>query len=385
MFDAVSADAGPWRLSPRCTLSILTFRAGKTMIAVQLLHGHSLRTRCHRMPRYILLIRLNDAWPSQLSAREQPGAPICSSSERPSADLRTGLRRNTHGLPSRIGAPRYLVALDIDGTLVSSGVDVPPATIEAVERVRGSGHHVVLATGRTLTSAMAVAKSLGLTDEWIVASNGAVTARLENTALDGYSLHERRTFHARSVALLASARLREVRIGAEDFGRGWLVNKWFAHGLLNGHQRMVERLEELWASPTTRVVVNGPSAVSLIEPLRRLGVSATPEGARWINVTPHGTSKASALELVRARLAVPSDYTVAIGDGLNDAEMLAWAAHGVAMGQADEQVKAVATSVTGTIDEQGAAAALRSLTAGHLPQPAAVAGRSSRPLPGAAT
>ncbi|WP_348525337.1 HAD family hydrolase [Luteimicrobium album] len=64
---------------------------------------------------------------------------------------------------------------------------------------------------------------------------------------------------------------------------------------------------------------------------------------------------------VRRRLGVEPWATVAIGDGRNDLGMLEWAARGVAMGHADDVVKAAADEVTGTIDEDGAAAVLRSL------------------------
>ena len=68
-----------------------------------------------------------------------------------------------------------------------------------------------------------------------------------------------------------------------------------------------------------------------------------------------------ALEELRQRLGVEPFATVAVGDGHNDIEMLAWAARGVAMGHADEPVRAVADEVTGTIDDDGAVAVLRSL------------------------
>ena len=50
---------------------------------------------------------------------------------------------------------------------------------------------------------------------------------------------------------------------------------------------------------------------------------------------------------------------LAIGDGRNDVEMLAWAGRGVAMGQAPAEVHAAADAVTGTFDEDGAVTELR--------------------------
>ena len=67
------------------------------------------------------------------------------------------------------------------------------------------------------------------------------------------------------------------------------------------------------------------------------------------------------LETLRRKLDVEPSHTVAMGDGRNDIEMLDWAARGVAMGQAPEEVAAVAHEITGTVEEDGAAAVLRSL------------------------
>ena len=68
-----------------------------------------------------------------------------------------------------------------------------------------------------------------------------------------------------------------------------------------------------------------------------------------------GVSKASGLEVVCRELGVGAADVLAIGDGRNDVEMLTWAGRGVAMGQAVEEVRAVADAVTSTVDDDGAA------------------------------
>jgi hydroxymethylpyrimidine pyrophosphatase-like HAD family hydrolase len=81
-------------------------------------------------------------------------------------------------------------------------------------------------------------------------------------------------------------------------------------------------------------------------------------------------SKATALDCVREALCVDPMHTVAIGDGWNDAEMLVWAADSVAMGHAPAPIRALATRVTGTIQENGAATVLRALADGRMPMSA---------------
>ena len=88
-----------------------------------------------------------------------------------------------------------------------------------------------------------------------------------------------------------------------------------------------------------------------------------PAACAWrMKAPPSGITKASALEALRRELGVKPERTVAVGDGRNDVEMLAWAARGVAMGHAPLEVRAVADEVTGTIDDDGVLAVLRSLT-----------------------
>ncbi|MEI2827929.1 MAG: HAD-IIB family hydrolase [Dermatophilaceae bacterium] len=81
----------------------------------------------------------------------------------------------------------------------------------------------------------------------------------------------------------------------------------------------------------------------------------------WLDINPEGVSKGSALELLRRRLEVEPGDTVAVGDQRNDIEMLRWAARGVAMGNAPDEVKAAADEVTGDVHTAGLADVLESL------------------------
>lgn len=254
-----------------------------------------------------------------------------------------------------------LIALDIDGTLLETGKPVPEVTKTAVAKVRAAGHHVVLATGRSLVGVLPVAHSLGLDGTWVVASNGALTAYLSKEEPGGYRVHEARTFDVDPVAHLARTRMPRVKMAVELVGWGWRVNQEFDPGHLNGQQHVVTHLDELWATQATRMALCAPGIGTLLEPLRQLGVTPRAAGLGWVDVTPRGLSKASALEAVRDHLDVPPERTVAIGDSWNDVEMLRWSAYPVAMGQAPTSIKALAKHVTGPIKHHGAATALDAL------------------------
>jgi hydroxymethylpyrimidine pyrophosphatase-like HAD family hydrolase len=82
----------------------------------------------------------------------------------------------------------------------------------------------------------------------------------------------------------------------------------------------------------------------------------------WLDIAPDGVNKATGMEYVRDALGIPGDRVIVMGDGRNDIDMLEWAAAGggagIAMGQAPEEVVAVATERTGTDLDDGVAAAL---------------------------
>jgi hydroxymethylpyrimidine pyrophosphatase-like HAD family hydrolase len=75
-------------------------------------------------------------------------------------------------------------------------------------------------------------------------------------------------------------------------------------------------------------------------------------------------NKATALERVRKGTGIPRSRVIAVGDGRNDIDMLLWAAaegRAIAMGQAPDEVKAVATHVAEPVVEDGLAQVLNSL------------------------
>lgn len=89
------------------------------------------------------------------------------------------------------------------------------------------------------------------------------------------------------------------------------------------------------------------------------------EITRWhecaVDVVAQGGSKVTGIERYIALKGYDREEIAAFGDGENDMEMLRYAGHGIAMGNADDAVKSVADHVTAHIDEDGIANGLRGL------------------------
>lgn len=282
---------------------------------------------------------------------------------------------------------RLLVALDIDGTIMSSDGTIATPVCRSIGLVRAVGHQIVLATGRSLAGVVPVIERLGLTDGYVVCSNGSVTVRLDSTAPGGYRFARSELFDATAVIRRVLELEPAARVAVEEPGWGWRVNTLFEPGQVNGEQKTAS-VADLCSSPATRVALAATGLRRHLDALGQTGVTVTPAGESWLDVTGPEVTKASALEALRERLDIPPEATVAVGDSENDHDALVWAGRGISMGHAPSTVRAAADEVTGTIDEHGAATALDSLLPDidttHLPDLAAQLAVAVESAPGVA-
>ncbi|MFQ6170821.1 HAD family hydrolase [Oryzobacter sp. R7] len=261
--------------------------------------------------------------------------------------------------------PPHLVCLDIDGTTVNHEGALSEAVRTAVRRVADAGHHVTIATGRAIIGTLPVLDRLGLTTGFAVCANGAVTVRLDPSLDDGYEVVEAVTFDPAPALRLLREEFPSALVAVEELGVGFKVSAPFPDGELDGTPRVVP-FDELTATPVTRLTIRDPESTSeeFLERTERIGLHGVEYAvgwSAWLDINPEGVSKAAALEGVRRRIGVEPMHTLAVGDQRNDLEMLRWAARGVAMGNAPDEVKAAADEVTGHVDDDGLVAVLESL------------------------
>lgn len=268
-----------------------------------------------------------------------------------------------------------LIALDIDGTILGHDGSLSSEVAEIVDRLVSDDTHVVLSTGRSLTAVLPVISQLGLTSGWAVCSNGAVTIRYGGGPGEpgdpvSYRVEDLITFDPEPALRKLREHVPDALYAVEVLGEGFMVTEPFPLGELTGRQEVVP-FEELCRSAASRVTVRAPDLTAedfheLVDRTGLHGVSYAVGWTAWLDLSPEGVSKASALEVVRQRLSVSPADTLAAGDGRNDIEMLGWAGYGIAMGDADETTRAAADYVTGSVADDGLVPVLRSLYAETL-------------------
>ena len=273
-----------------------------------------------------------------------------------------------------------LIAIDIDGTLLDSSGRLPDGNRRAIHAAVTRGVEVVLATGRTFHHARPIAAKLGAALTLIV-SNGALVKTPEGGTLATRLI-------PRDLAKDLIVATRPVRGGAAlifdrpDAGQyvyervDWAhpQRRWYYE---RNHMYMTETapLETALGEDPVQVAFTGgvdemrtlADHVRDLPNARQLTLTLTEYEDRdfsLFDVTAHGCSKGTTLADWAARREVRPAEVMAVGDNLNDQDMLEFAGHPVVMGNAVPALKQRGWPLTAGHDDNGLAHAIETRVLG---------------------
>lgn len=252
-----------------------------------------------------------------------------------------------------------LLAIDLDGTLLTSDRRLPAAHREAVHRAVKAGIRVVLATGRVYASAARFLNELEL-DSALVCSNGAFVA----TACGDEIAH---------CPLSSAGRDRLLEYGEETGVHLNLYSRRELFFLRETPWCEVYRNRAGFASTPTltpdEARATDATKILLIdepEPLEDHVRAVSPwiaEGLfelvrsepEYVEFVRPGINKGVGLALLAEHYGVPSEQVAAIGDYLNDLEMLQWVGWPGAVANAHPRIREAARIVVSSNESGGVA------------------------------
>lgn len=268
-----------------------------------------------------------------------------------------------------------MVALDIDGTLLDPLGELRPAVREAVRQTMLSGVIVTLATGRRFDSASAIAAELGVEAPLVL--HGGTVIQDSLTAETLYEdvmppvllqeVTERVVQHgqqpvlyrspAASNELLAGPKHLDNRVTSELLAREPAVRRFNLPALAHaGHVVSVAVFEE---RDVLRPLFGELAGWGTCEVLLWEPDPLFPEIPYFLDVVNLGCSKAKALAHLAASVGIGMDEVMAVGDQLNDLDMLSSVGLGVAMGNAHPAVLERAAVTVASNAEDGVVEALQ--------------------------
>lgn len=260
------------------------------------------------------------------------------------------------------------LALDLDGTLLTSGEEVSQRNLDALASARAAGMQIILASARWYQLAERVARQVEAAPP-VVACSGAQVRRLD----DGRDLLDLRLPAEFATALYGICDAHRC-IATFAFDDDVLVKLDSIPDASLGppEMRFVRSLADTATQQPRIALIQGSDTCRMIEDQLAPAwsdrvhfiTSISGHGKPILTLTAMGAHKGIALEVACADLGIETSHVVAFGDSGNDVEMFKVAGASVAMGQADDAVKAAATYVSAPNDQDGVALAIERLLAG---------------------
>ncbi|RPE42521.1 hypothetical protein EDD90_5655 [Streptomyces sp. Ag109_O5-1] len=260
--------------------------------------------------------------------------------------------------------PYGLIATDLDGTLLRSDESISGRTRDALAAAAAAGAAHIVVTGRAVPWTRHILDDLGYEGLAVCGQGAQVYDAGSHRLLTSVTLDRKLAgiALAKIEAETGPLRLAASRDGLDGdvlIGPGYAVS-----GSLPATP--FTDVADLWAAPLNKIYIQHPelSDDELAQVARQAAggfVTVAMAGEGIVELLPLGLSKATGLSLAARRLGLKAADTIAFGDMPNDIPMFAWAARGVAMANAHEELRAVADEVTSSNEEDGIAVVVERL------------------------
>lgn len=261
--------------------------------------------------------------------------------------------------------PARLIALDLDGTLLTQHKVISPHTRVALDEAVRRGCGLVIATGRSFAVARHFCEGIDLMVPQITYNGAVIYDPVEERDLEEYLVPPEYVQAGLRFFLDAGANVALFTPRALYLDAGMPNPHNWAPGWPIRPQPVLD-IEAFAGEPCIKIAGQGPAAT--IDRLRPLAhaqfdevLYVTQTAQTLLELLNPTVSKGAALERIAGMLGVARDEVIAFGDSHNDVGMLTYAGTGVAMANASAEVKAIADLVTGSNEEDGIASALARL------------------------
>ena len=258
-----------------------------------------------------------------------------------------------------------LVVSDVDGTIVRTDKSLAPSTMEAARRLQAAGVPLAIVSARPPRGMRWIQEALDLKGP-LAGFNGGALVGPDERLIEQRLVPEPA---ARTALALYKARGISAWLFTSD---EWLVLD--PNGPHVDHERHTVRFDERVvdsfepyldkAGKVVGVTDDAPlleAAESELQHILGDTANATRSQTYYLDVTHREANKGNAIRLLAAAQGISVAEVAVLGDMMNDVPMFEVAGFSVAMGNATDEVKALASAVTSGNDRDGWAEAVDEL------------------------
>jgi Cof subfamily protein (haloacid dehalogenase superfamily) len=266
-----------------------------------------------------------------------------------------------------------LLAIDVDGTLITDHGVITETVYSALEKVDRASWEIVIATGRTWYAARQVIESLPFV-RLALFSNGACIVNVRESEILHQTTIPRpvaeeviRTVRANgAIPVLYDSNIYNQSMYYDTMENACEYFIWYLSHDPRGvrvpdimeHAGDVMQMGMIADSKTIirikDALAGHPVAVMSL-PFESAHFGGKDHAFRFLQIMERHVSKNNSLKLISGWLGIPPGRIVAVGDNYNDADMIAGADVGVAMGNAPEEIRRLAKVVVASNNDSGLA------------------------------
>jgi Cof subfamily protein (haloacid dehalogenase superfamily) len=261
-----------------------------------------------------------------------------------------------------------LIALDMDGTVLTPAHEITDAVHTAITEAKQRGVKVVLTSGRPYIGMQKYIQQLGLNEneQYCISYNGA----LVQSAFDGSCLAETTLGYSDYLRFEQLARELGVHFQALDKSHLYTPNQNISRFTVHETEvtsiplryRAIEQMDQSLRFPKL-MMVDEPEkldqAIASLPPELYQDYTLVKSSNHYLEILDRTANKGAAVSKLAGMLNITAEEIMAVGDHENDISMISWAGVGVAMGNAIEKVKQQANYQTASNRENGVAEAIQ--------------------------
>jgi Cof subfamily protein (haloacid dehalogenase superfamily) len=251
-----------------------------------------------------------------------------------------------------------ILFFDMDNTLTDARTHkVPSSAIQALRDAQRGGYKICLATGRDMVMVKSSDVLSILKWDGFVLTNGQMVVdrdyrELLHITIAPHALHE-------ILRVLQTYNLSATFSGVHNFRVGSIdENMTRAHAFF--HEPIYPR-EEYTDQVIDKILVYMPEDFDLTPFTQIAGITIVRGVTTYCDIIAQHSNKYTGIKVLMKHMGMENEGYTAFGDSMNDIEMLQHAQIGVAMGNAVEELKKIASYVTSDIGDHGIANGLRKL------------------------
>lgn len=277
-----------------------------------------------------------------------------------------------------------LMAIDLDGTLLNSFGEVSEETKLALKKAKEQGTEIVLASGRPISSTESLAVELGV-DNYLISGNGAAVYDIKNQKI----LYDR--FLSKEQVLNIARMCEENSFFYNVYTEDEVIASSLNYNVLFYHKENVKKIEEkrthinvvqniaeyieqsgkekflkITVCDESQFIFNSImkrlKAISGIDVLEvaymskkkiKSGTEDIDIQYYYTEVTNENVNKWTAIEFLLNKLNITKEEVVAIGDNINDKEMIEESGLGIVMGNSNPKMKEIADKIVADNNSEG--------------------------------